>query len=254
MVTKIRKILLIAVISIIHAPSIWAQGVIIYKSDGTTDRLSYAAIDSIVTYADYKDEGGGQEEEDGTYEAVDLGLSVKWATCNIGATSPEQYGDYFAWGETEPKSDSSYCFKTYSYWTDFNNDGKRQNDEYTNIGFNISKTQYDVATVKWENGWRMPTDEEIEELGRKCTREWISVNGIYGYKMTASNGNSIFLPAAGLYGKNGRISDYEEEGVYWSASTEDNTMIKTILISKGYYAFISETERSFGLPVRPVRD
>lgn len=124
-------------------------------------------------------------------EAVDLGLSVKWATCNIGAVLPEECGNYYAWGETEPKE--IYDWDTYIYWSDLNFDGDYSSSEITNIGSNISGTQYDVAKLEWGEQWRMPTKEEFEEL-LNCEWEQKYVNGCHGYEVTGPNGNSIFLP------------------------------------------------------------
>ena len=137
------------------------------------------------------------QEESLVFEAVDLGLSVKWASCNVGATSPEESGDYFAWGETEEKS--NYTPLTYKYYLgDLDGNGYYyDSNEYQNIGSNISGTSYDVAHVKWGGSWRMPTLSEIQELCNKCSWEWTTVNGVSGQKVTGPNGNSIFLPAAG---------------------------------------------------------
>ena len=114
---------------------------------------------------------------------VDLGLSVKWATCNVGANSPEDYGDYFAWGEITPKT--IYTTSNYSY-----------SDNPT-----ILPLSNDAAHANWGGSWRMPTDAEMTELRSNCTWTWTSQNGVNGRKITSkSNGNSIFLPAAGSRG------------------------------------------------------
>lgn len=122
--------------------------------------------------------------------AVDLGLSVKWASCNVGATSPEEYGDYFAWGETSPKS--SYTPENYQHWVDYEGDGYWGSEECT-INSDISGTQYDAATVNWGGSWRMPTHAESTELIANCTFKPIGPYLI----VTGPNGNSIFMPAAG---------------------------------------------------------
>ena len=116
------------------------------------------------------------------HEWVDLGLSVKWATCNVGASKPEDYGNYYAWGETTTKSSYTESnSKTY---------GKSMGDIKGN-------SSYDAATANWGGNWRMPTKTEMQELIDKCTWEWTTQNGVKGYKVTGPNGNSIFLPAAG---------------------------------------------------------
>ena len=157
---------------------------------------------------------GNNTQTTDTHEAVDLGLSVKWATCNVGATSPEDYGGYYAWGETEEKRGSTW--DNYKYWTDSDGDGYLNYDEYTHIGDNISGTQYDVAHVKWGGGWRMPTLDEIQELVSSCTWEWGAYKGVNGIYVTGPNGNSIFLPAAG-----GNRYKVGSVGHYWSATLTD---------------------------------
>ena len=121
-------------------------------------------------------------------QVVDLGLSVYWASCNLGAEKPEEYGDYFAWGETKPKN--NYSEQNYIF---YDNTQKK----YTYIEPSISGTQYDAATVNLGNDWRMPTSTEMEDLIKKCTWEKVRINNVLGYKVTSNNGNSIFLPLAG---------------------------------------------------------
>ncbi len=186
--------------------------------------------------------------------AVDLGLSVKWACCNVGADVPEGYGGYYAWGETEEKS--SYTYKTYKYWSDKDGDGNWDSGEYQNIGSNISGTSYDVAHVKWGGSWRMPTLDEIKELCNKCTWQWTTVNGVNGQKVTGPNGNSIFLPAAGL--RYGTGVDYRgSDGGYWSG-----TLYESSSGSACYLYFFSGRldwyydyyRRLDGFTVRPVTE
>ena len=166
---------------------------------------TWSNIGNIVAAIEEELESNSASFPEGFY-AVDLGLSVKWASCNVGAESPEEYGGYYAWGETEEKND--YSTKTYKY---YNTEG------YEDIGSNISGTSYDVAHVKLGSGWRMPTEDEINELCNKCSWEWTSIKGVSGQKVTGPNGNSIFLPAAGfrlgddVYGRGAN-------GNYWSSS------------------------------------
>jgi len=144
---------------------------------------------------------------EGDHEWVDLGLpsGTLWATCNVGASAPEEFGDYFAWGETEEKE--VYTQETYKYY---------QNGSYVDIGSNISGTEYDVAHVKWGSDWCMPTQSEFSELASYCTFEWIAYNGVYGAKFTSkNNGNSVFFPAAGhrlgdelILNDGGSLGDY----------------------------------------------
>ena len=117
------------------------------------------------------------------HEYVDLGLSVKWATCNVGANKPEDYGDYFAWGETETKS--SYR----------ENNSITYGKNYSDIG---GRSRYDAARANWGGTWRLPTKAELEELENKCTWKWTTQNGVNGYKVTGPNSKSLFLPAANI--------------------------------------------------------
>ena len=160
--------------------------------------------------------------EVGTHEYVDLGLpsGLKWATCNVGATTPEDYGDYFAWGEVEPKT--TYDWSTYKYGADWDQLTKYcTGSDYGKDGFTDNKTvldpEDDAATANWGGAWRMPTTAEQQELINYCTWDWTTQNGVNGYKVTGPNGNSIFLPAAGYMGA-GALNDAGSYGYYWSSS------------------------------------
>ena len=197
-------------------------------------------------------------EEDKHPHMIDLGLpsGTKWACCNVGASSPEDYGGYYAWGETEEKS--NYTPLTYKYYLgDLDSDGYYyDSNEYQNIG-SISGTSYDVAHVKWGGSWRMPTLDEIKELFNKCSWEWTSVNGVSGQKVTGPNGNSIFLPAAGV--RDGtEVFGRGSYGYYWSGTLYED-------FSSGAYGFdfsfvgsedhdLDVGDRGFGHPVRPVTE
>ena len=178
------------------------------------------------------------------HEWVDLGLSVKWATCNVGASSPTGYGNYYAWGETSTKSE--YLEKTYAYCNK-----KKGVYVYMNIGPNISGTQYDAARVNWGGTWRMPTWDEIKELKEKCSWVWTTVNGVNGYKVTGPNGNSIFLPAAG-YRYDTSLDKAGSYGFYCSATIgSGSAMVYYLCFGK---VNSSETFREVGQSVRPVSD
>ena len=139
---------------------------------------------------------------------VDLGLSVLWARYNVGASSPEEYGGYYAWGETETKS--SYTWENYKYYNS-------ATDSCTYIGDDISGTQYDVAHVKWGNGARMPRLAEIRELLNNCSWSVSTYNGVKGMTVTGPNSNSIFLPFAG-YRDGDELNDEGYDGYYWSGT------------------------------------
>ena len=150
------------------------------------------------------------------HEYVDLGLSVKWATCNIGASRPEDYGDYFAWGETRTKSD--YSWNTYKWGSgEYSLSKYITQSKYGRVdNKTILESSDDAARVKWGAPWRMPTMEEMEELCNNCTWKWTTQNGVKGYRVTARNGNSIFLPAGGNMFSNSQFDT--NEGWYWLRS------------------------------------
>ena len=171
------------------------------------------------------------------HDYVDLGLSVKWATCNVGASSPEGYGDYYAWGETSTKS--SYDEDNCATWK------KKIGD--------IAGTSRDVARVKWGGSWRMPTLAECQELWGKCTWEWTTRNGVSGNKVTGPNGNSIFLPAAGSRGRESLL-EAGKYGNYWSSTPYKGNpcLSHTKAFSGGNLNVLDWHYRSYGLTVRPV--
>ena len=161
------------------------------------------------------------------HEYVDLGLpsGLKWATCNVGATTPEEYGSYFAWGETEPKatydvSTYKYCNGTIDSFTKYCTESDLGFDFGTEDNKTMLELSDDAARVNWGGDWRMPTGDEIEELTdtNNCTWEWTTQNGVNGYKVTSNkNGNSIFLPAAGER-YNYDLNNAGSNGYYWSSS------------------------------------
>ncbi len=190
-----------------------------------------------------------------THEVVDLGLSVKWATCNVGAETADDAGDFFSWGETSPKDiyDSttdkycscpdgdSYCTNA-SHYTKYNStDGKT-----------VLDPEDDAATVNWGSGFRMPTQEEFQELLDKCTWTWDSSHK--GYLVASSNGNSIFLPASG-YRYGSYLDGQGSFGCYWSS-----TLISYYrLYAYGLYFYgcnhdVVDGRRYYGFPVRPVAE
>ena len=224
-------------------------------------------------------EGPTTGDEKG-YRWVDLGLSVKWATCNVGASRPEEYGDYFAWGETTTKS--NYTWNTYKWWAGKfkgpDQGGFRHvyetvakyntNEKYGSIdniivlqrGENPGETIDDVARRRWGGKWRMPTDKEFEELDRNCSKKWEEREGVYGMVLTSlKNGNSIFFPAGGEW-ENGSCHDVRTEVFCWSS-----TLASFSPDGARSYGFFYEKEtekaifsirvnhkRYLGLSVRPV--
>jgi len=191
------------------------------------------------------------------HEYVDLGLSVYWATCNVGADSPEDYGDYYAWGETTAKSYSSYKWESYK-WCKGTESSLTKYCTDINFGTMDNRTiltsSDDVATVKWGGKWRMPTEEEFKELLEYCTWEYTTRNGVDGMKVIGPNGNFIFLPSAGTPLNGGG------KGKYWT-----NTLYEAIPYTaysleffdpfvSGHddYLKLRVYQRLFCFPVRPV--
>lgn len=207
---------------------------------------------------------GDDDNDDGspssrtTAEAIDLGLpsGTLWASCNVGANSPEEYGSYFAWGETEEKG---YYDVTSYKWYDDPTDNLTKYCTVSDKGTVDNKTALDpaddVAHVKWGGKWRMPTDEEIEELVEKCSSEWTMLNGVRGYKFTGPNGNSIFLPAAGYRNWNGDLIDPEVYGSYWSSMLYDDDEHPELACTLDFYKYplLEKGDREEGMTVRPVR-
>lgn len=202
--------------------------------------VTYVIISLLVNNFTY-----AQEDQ----KAVDLGLSVKWAVHNIGATFASEYGTYFAWGELEGKS--NYWFDTYKY-----SDPTECEQCTIDLGSSICGTQYDVARQQWKGEWRLPTDKEILELRNKCRWKWTSLDGVTGFMVTGPNGNKIFFPAGGEISgeKNNTIG---KECSYWSGTKSFIRNAFTL------HAYIYEDEirvvcwgttKPVGRLVRPVMD
>lgn len=190
------------------------------------------------------------------YAYVDLGLSVKWATCNVGANGPEEYGDYFAWGETQPKE--TYDWSSYK-WCNGSYDTQTKYCTSSSDGTVDNKTVLeladDAARANWGGSWRMPTTEEQDEL-RNCKWEWTTQNGVNGYKVTSRKKgyteNSIFLPAAGRR-SDSSLHNAGNYGYYWSSS------LSTGNSNSAYSLFFiyntvdrANIYRRYGQSVRPV--
>ncbi len=143
------------------------------------------------------------------HEWVDLGLSVKWATCNIGANDPTDKGHFFAWGETEAKAFfSKDTYRLNSFW-----------GGYKKIGNNIAGTKYDAAAVQWGGFWRMPTKEEMQELIESCSWEWTMINGTKG-SIISRNYNKIFLPYTQAMSGRGFLGN--TSGSYWTSTLDED--------------------------------
>jgi hypothetical protein len=193
---------------------------------------------------------------------VDLGLpsGTLWATCNVGANSPEGYGNYYACGETEPKS--TYTWSNYKYCNGTERTLTKYctNSNYGNNGYNNGPTELeaedDAATANWDSNWQMPSRDQLQELFNRdyTTTEWTTLNGVNGMRITSkSNDNSIFLPAAGYYNESGGIQ-VGTGGYYWSRSCCALYGISAGLLafSSGYFNAYNVTSYYQGQSVRPV--
>ena len=179
---------------------------------------------------------------------VDLGLSVKWATCNVGANALEEYGNYYAWGETTTKAEynESNC-PTYGLST-----SELQSQGYIDSNGNLT-AQHDAATSNWVGDWRMPTYDELNELCTNCTWTWTTQNGVNGYKVTSKvNSNYIFLPAAG-YRIGSSLNHAGSYGYYWSSTPYESNSCNAYYLN--FYSsnhYMDYLGRFYGRSVRPV--
>ena len=200
--------------------------------------VALVAISLLFVQCEQNELGKSSGKHNG-HEYVDLGLpsGLKWATCNVGATTPEEYGDYFAWGEVESKA--RYNWDTYKYY------GGSNVTKYTGNDKTVLDPEDDAATANWGGAWRMPTKEEQDELINNCAWTWTSRYGVNGYEVRGPNYNSIFLPAAGF--------NDGWDGLYWSSSlgTDDPCLAYGV-----YFHNLSveggDSSRFGGRSVRPV--
>ena len=229
-----------------------AQEMSIRLKDGSDDRYKSNLID----YVDFSEKGNS-----GVHECVDLGLpsGLKWATCNIGANAPEEYGEYYAWAELETKH--MYDQYHYSFFS------LKQDDIFSHgygeieaLGGDISETKYDVAHLLWGENWRLPTREEFSELTLYCSWFWTSINNVYGYEITGTNGNKIFLPATGLRIASAKF--YKNNGGnYWSSTPLEYSNH----LDEAYHLYFYRDDYSgndiktdsyfkyYGMTIRPVK-
>ena len=223
-------------------------------NDGNTDNPRVITVTKDAIYTAHFE---AEKNLNAGHEYVDLGLSVKWATCNVGATTPEDYGDYFAWGETKPKE--IYDWSTYKYCVDnwYNLTKYCNNSSYGNNGFTDNKTvldpEDDAATANWGGAWRMPTKAEQDELRNNCTWTRTTQNGVDGYEVIGPNGNSIFLPAAGCV-VGASLYNAGSYGYYWSSSLDTSWSYNAYImdISSDYVGVGWASPRYYGKSVRPV--
>jgi hypothetical protein len=196
-----KKLIILSLLIVAGQVAAWGQTVNIHMKDGSVIEYDASGVD-YVNFTDIK------------HEAVDLGLTsgTKWATCNIGATKPEETGNFIAWGEMAKKDD--YSWATYKWC----NGSKTSLTKYTSIS--TLEPEDDAAHVLWGGTWRMPTVAEVKELITECSKSVVTQNGVKGAVFTGPNGNSIFFPASGCKSYE---NDWEgEHGLYWLNSTQNN--------------------------------
>lgn len=254
--------------------NIYAQGYRIYGKDKKNYNWNYKDVDSVIisnktTYKIYKDgkaimeipttkvdslvayDSSEKDQISGIkingHEFVDLGLpsGLLWATCNIGATCPEEIGSYYAWGETEPKD--LYTWNTYKWC----NGSSKSLTKYQDLNSELS-SEDDAANVIWSGNWRMPTKEEVQELTRNTKWKSTTQNGVKGFLIVGQNNNSIFLPYSGSYsGK--AISGEEKYGGIWTKTNGWSVNYNAVSFSfDSSGSSYGHRDRATGLPIRPV--
>ena len=202
-----------------------------------------------------------KDNGNGTYNGhnyVDLGLpsGTLWATCNVGAENPEDFGDYFAWGETQVKYNYDWITYRYGSLNHLTKYCSSPSYGYNDFTDNLTTLQPkdDAAKANWGRGWRMPTDSDWLELYQNTTNTWTTQNGVKGCLFTATNGASIFLPATG-YRQNRNLYAAGGYGCYWSRSLDSD-----LPSGAWYFHFsmngctITNDIRSKGISVRPIRE
>ena len=237
-----KKLLVLSLLIVAGQVAAWGQTVDIHMKDGRVIEYDASGVD----YVNFSAASTTPVQ----HEAVDLGLpsGLKWATCNVGATKPEEAGYYFAWAEVAEKED--YVVTAYKWRNPSGTMSK-----YTDNNSTVLEPEDDAAHVLWGESWRIPTKLECQELVNKCKRTATTQDGVQGYLFTGPNGNSIFLPICGY--KSGKEISDPSKGYYWTRDldTGSNTRAQyfylTDVAAHAPYRFSS---RWFGLNIRPVAD
>lgn len=223
----------------------------IHHADGSSETMKVTDVVKITF-----EKEGDEPIVPGSDKMVDMGLSVKWASWNVGAMSPEEYGNFYAYGEIEPKSEYTEANYKWLYPEYDENQFYEEWEKYYKLGSTITGTNYDVAHVKWGDLWRIPTREEWKELIDNCSWSWTAVGGVTGARATSRiNGASIFLPAAG--NMVGADHTHDQLGCfYWSSSENEYPFDE----NRNYRANIDATNHAcdgydypdVGFSIRPV--
>lgn len=232
-----KKFIIATLALVVTTIAVNAQGIIVYKTDGTKYRVQYSEFDRIETFE-------APELKGEIAEAVDLGLTsgTKWSSWNVGATAPEECGSYFAWGELLEKT--TYNWGTYEYC-----DGTENTCH--DIGTDICGTQYDVARQLWGEEWSLPTKEQVVELESECTWTFTSLNDVVGWNVVGKNGNSIFIPLSGRYQYS--QSFIGTQAYFWTGTKYDENDAWVIrLNTTGAYCSLEYI--CIGLGIRPVKN
>lgn len=228
------KNILLIILAILGSLNCIGQSVrqmVIYRKGMEPFIIRMAEVDSIAVVDSVGD----------PYRAVDLGLSVKWAACNVGATKPEECGDYFAWGETATKE----TFTSENYVP-------QMNGTVNMMKTDIAGTEYDAAHAVWGLEWRMPTLAEVDELSTRCTWEATTVNGVKGLCITGPTGNSIFLPAAGQ--KRETVIELGTMGYYWTSTPSLEYSTAAMNLNFAGYDNHWSANRAYGFSIRAVKE
>ena len=252
---RLKTLSLLLELVVIHSNNVYAQTI-----EGDMNHNGQLDVDDItILISRYLDSPSRTSGYDNGHAWVDLGLSVKWATMNIGASAPEEYGDLFAWGEVESYNSGKsvwnwdtyqWCDSTSSTLTKYN----YASDYGETDGLLELLPEDDAAHMLWEGNWRIPAfNPDVWELYRKCTWTKTTLNSIVGYKVTGPNGNSIFLPASGWI-HNDSFGGIGRGGDYWSRTLnpDDPTYAYGFWFFDDGLGWATRFPRDFGRRIRPI--
>lgn len=192
-----------------------------------------------------------QKNQINGHEFIDLGLpsGIKWATCNIGASRPEEFGQFFAWGEVDTKEE--FDLGAYKFWTAGTGKGFNHFDKYNKAG-DALLPEDDAASNLMGKEWHIPSVADFKELAELCIWTWTSRDGVFGYEVNGPNSNTLFLPAAGSR-MGSKFLRQNEEGEYWASSlTSATTVLANLIQLRPDYVIMHYTSREYGLPIRAV--